>query len=250
MQKFCGLAWVIGLSLSLAFPIRADEASAAVAVLDQAIKAHGGPENLAKTQLMIREAKGVMNFFGQQLPFNDELIVQLPERWRWVLNGGSAGQKVQILLVINGQKGWQSVNGQVVEVPKDRLADLREEGYVLWLTTLISLKRETGFDLTVLPDARVNDRPAAGIKVARRGHVDVKLYFDKDSGLLVKIERRAREAGLEIDKEYLYSEHKMFEGVSLPTKYLELTGGKKFVEVSEISYKFPPAIDESKFDKP
>ena len=66
----------------------------------------------------------------------------------------------------------------------------------------------------------------------------------------MKTKRRAKESGLFLDKEYLYSAHKLFEGVHLPTKYVELVNGRKYVEVAEISYRFLRSVDDSTFARP
>ena len=154
---------------------------------------------------------------------------------------------MRLVLVVTGDKGWQSASGTVTDIGKERVEELREEAYVLWLSTLLPFLKDNGFTLTPLPEAVVDGQPAAGVKVAHKGHGDVMLYFDKRSGLLVKTARRAKEAGLSLDKEYHYSAHKLFEGVYLPNKYVELVNGRKFVEVAEISYRFLRSIDESTF---
>jgi hypothetical protein len=246
------LAWMLGSFSCLVATAAAlaGDASTARAIVDAAIKAHGGPEKLAKTALMTRQAKGAMSLFGQEVPFTDELILQLPERWRWTLEAGDAGRKSRLLLVVDGDKGWRSSGGAVMDVGKERLQELREEAYVIWLSTLLPFTKSNGFSLTLLADSEINGRPAAGVNVAHKGHTEVKLYFDKRSGLLVKIARRGKEAGLALDKEYVYSAHKSFEGVQLPTKYVELANGKKYVEVEEISYKFLASVRDGTFAPP
>jgi hypothetical protein len=229
---------------------RPDDARQAQAVVDRAIRAHGGLERLAKTQLMIRKATGVMSLFGQDVPFSDELILQLPQRWRLTLEAGPAGQKAQFLLIVNDKQAWQSDGSAVAEVAKERLGELREEAYLLWLTTLVPLKKESGFTLATSAGAKVHDQEASVIKVARQGHAEIKLYFDKQTGLLIKAEHQTRDAGLEVTKEYVYSGHKEVEGVQLPTKSVELTNGKKLTELSTITYKFPAKVEESIFAKP
>src|SRR5262249_25113206 len=129
------------------------------------------------------------------------------------------------------------------------LEELREEAYVQWLATLVPLKKDP-FELAPVPEIKVDGKPAGGVKVSSKGHGDVKLYFDKASGLLVKIERPAREAGLQVDKEYVYSDHKTFDGVKLPTRSVELLNGKKFTQLSSAAYKFLDKPDASAFDKP
>jgi hypothetical protein len=136
-----------------------------------------------------------------------------------------------------------------VEVGKEELSDLQEEGYMWWVLTLVPLK-DKAFELTTLPDTTVDNRPAAGLKVSSKGHEDIKLYFDRDRGLLVKAERKGKEVGLPVDKAYQFSDYKTFDGVQLPTKYVEFTNGKKFLEVTSITYQFPTRVEESTFAKP
>ena len=155
-----------------------------------------------------------------------------------------------MILVVNGDRGWQSARGEVTEIGSQRLTELREEVYAQWLTTLVPLKKNPGFILTALADIRVNDRPASCINVARKGHEDVRLFFDKQTGLLIKMEHRTREAGLAVVKEYVYSEHRIFEGTRLPTRSVEISNGKKLTEVTSISYKFLDQVDASTFAKP
>jgi hypothetical protein len=246
------LAVVLGLVLLAGGSPVADgrDADQAQTVLDHAIHAQGGLDQLAKTQLMVRSAKGTMQLFGQDLPFSDETTLQLPERWRMKLTSGPAGQQTEIMLVISGDRGWQSLRGQVTEIDRQRLGELREEVYALWVTTLVPLKKEAGFVLTTLSDARVDDQPASCLNVAQRGHADIKLFFNKQNGLLVKMEHRTREAGLNVLKEYTYADYQVFEGVRLPAKLVELANGKKLTDVSRISYKFLDQVDASTFAKP
>ncbi len=249
MRRMLGWMLTIGYSLVAAAELSAADAGTAKAVIDAAIKAHGGPERLAKTELMARQAKGIASF-GQDLPFTDEWVLQLPERWRWTFNIGPSGQQGRLLLVVNGDKGWQSSNGTTADISKERLEELREEAYVMWLSTLLPFMKENRFTLAPVADVEVDGRPAVGVKVTHPGRPEVRLYFDKQSGLLVKIARRAREANLAVEKEYLYRAHKGFEGIQLPTKYAELAAGKKLIEAIEISYQFPRSVDDKAFARP
>ena len=91
-------------------------------------------------------------------------------------------------MVVNGNKGLASTGGAVMELSKERVEELRESGY-------LSLGRHPGaaqegqhFQLSPLPETKVQDQPAVGVKVSRKDHADVNLYFDKSS-------RAAPEAG-------------------------------------------------------
>ena len=115
---------------------------------------------------------------------------------------------------------------------------------------LTPLVQEKDLQLGLTKDIDVNGRPAHGIPVSRANKAELRLYFDAQSHLLVKIARRATEAGLELEKEYFYGDHEAVQGVMMPKKYSEWTGGRKLVEVNSINYKFHSSIDDKFFEKP
>jgi hypothetical protein len=199
---------------------------------------------------MMRRATGTMSFFGQEIPFSDELTLQLPDKSRLVVEGGPEGQKTKFTIVSRGDRAWQSTGGTVMDVTKDRLQEIQEELYVLWVSTLVPLKTEKGFSFIALADGKVGDRDTTSVLVSRQGRVDLKLSFDKPTGLLLKIERKAKQAGITIDKEYLYSGYRLVDGVELPSKYTERASGKKVVDVTSITYQFLSRADSSMFEKP
>jgi len=250
MKKILRSLLLSCLVLAGANRVWANDREMALAVIDKAIKAHGGEDAMARAQIAVRSATGKMSPFGKEVPFADEIHLQLPDRFRINLVMGSGDQKARFLLVVNGDKGWQSTGGMSMELGKERLEELLEEAYVFSLTTYLPLKKDNVFELATLPEIKVNDQPAVGVKVARKGRPDVKLHFDKQSGLLVRIERRAREGGVLVDKEYIYSEHKEFDGIKMATKHIENVNGRKFSDVTVSSYKFPRQADEKWFDKP
>jgi len=183
------------------------------------------------------------------MPFKDEWAAQLPDRFRANIDLGGGQERISSIVVVNGDKGWQNTGGATAELPKERVDELKEEAFVSFLTTLVPLKKDN-VDLGVVPDANVNGQPASGIKATVRGHGEVDLYFDKRSGLLTKVERKQREFGRTITKEIVFADHRDFQGAKLPTKQTELNDGKKFMEVTVGTYKFPGKIEDSVFAKP
>ena len=157
---------------------------------------------------------------------------------------------MRFIAVCRGDKAWRSVQGKATEATKDDLQVLQDELYVLWIANLTPLKTEKGFSFFTLPDSKVNDREASTILVSRQGRGDLRLSFDKASGLLVRIERKAKQTGFPVDKEYLYTDYRTVDGVKLPSKYVEQVNGKKVVDVATMSYQFLPRIDDSVFEKP
>ncbi len=228
---------------------RAGDRENALALIERAIQAHGGADALKRSQTYVRTGSGSMYLPDKTTPFKDEWAVQLPDKVRANIELGAAQERIAVTIVINGDKGWQNTGGATSDLPKERIDELKEEAFVSWLTTLVPLKKEN-VDLGVVPDANVNGLPANGIKASVRGHGDVQFYFDKRSGLLTKVERKARDLGLTITKESLLGDHREFQGAKLPTKLTELINGKKFTEVTVSSYKLPGKIEDSFFARP
>lgn len=237
------------LLLTCLSPVRADDRAKALEVVSEAIRAHGGTAALEKAARAVRTASGITSSFARDVPFTDELVTSLPDRMRLtVVSGGT--QKTRIVQVVNGDKGWVFAGGMASAMGKDRHGEMREEMYLLWLTTLAPLKHDAELTLAPLPEEKVNGRPAVGVKVTAKGHTDVRLYFDRETSLLVRATRRMSEAGVKFEQEYLFGEHKEFDGVRLPTKVTELRDGRRSTELGGIAYKFPRTIEAATFDRP
>jgi hypothetical protein len=218
-------------------------------LLDQAIQAHGGADQLVRARQLIRSAQGEITYAGSTVPFRGEVHLHFPDQARFTFDLGPEGQKLSMVFVINRDKGWQAGSGATRDLTKQELEEFREEAYAIGVTTLLPLRNKS-FELTLLPETRIGDNPAVGLKVSSKGHADVKLYFDKRTHLLVKAERRAREGGLDVDKETFFSEPKDFDGPKLPARIVEFSGGKKTADVRITAYRFPARVDENAFSKP
>ena len=221
----------------------ADEAEK---LLDEAIRAHGGTAGLTRARQMLRTATGVAILpGGGESKISEKLLTDLPDRYRQELELGPQ----HILIVLNGNRAWQVTGGTTQEVGKEMLAEGREYAYALYLSTLIPARREKRFETKVVADAEVFGRKAAGLKVSCKGREDVRLYIDKKTGLLVKVNYSTVDAGLTVEKELFFSDHKDFNGVRLPTTVALFVNGKKFIDFKSASYTFPRQ-DEKSFAKP
>jgi hypothetical protein len=218
----------------------------ALAVVEQALKAHGGEEAMAKAQTAARTGAGVRVLAGKETPFTEEAVYDLPERMRSAV---AVDKQVKVVVVVNADKGWTSAGGPAAEMGDERLKEEQEELHVLWLATLAPLKK-AAVELAPLPEGAVDGKPALGVKASVKGYGDVKLWFDKATKLLVKAERRTQEEGQAADKEYLLGDPKDFDGAKLPTRLTALVGGKKMMEYTSLSYKLLRKADEGAFARP
>src|SRR5437016_4474129 len=116
--------------LLLAAPGRAQESAKALEIVKDAIRAHGGFLAMNRAQLIQRSGSGSINAFGQETPFSDELLADLPQRFRSTVEIGPAGQRSRMIVCLDGDKGWQSTGANSAELGKERLDELREEVHV------------------------------------------------------------------------------------------------------------------------
>jgi hypothetical protein len=244
MRTLACPALVLAALLVPASFLHADDRSDALAVVDDAIKAHGGADALAKAQAYTRKGAGTVEL-GKVMSLTDELTVSLPDRTRLVID---LEKMAHLVTVLNGDKAWESTGGPASDVTALRLQELRDEAYILWLATLTPLKKD-GVTLKPQKEIKVNDKPAVGVSVTAKGRPDATLYFDKQSHLLVKIAREALLGGRKVDKEYLFADYKEVDGVQMPMKLTELVNGRKFSEIAVSSYKLSKP-DDATFAKP
>ena len=246
MRRF--LTLVLPILLTGTASALADDRAMALETVQKAIKAHGGDAALARARLCNRKLRGTLTL-DKPYAFTAEFIEDLPNRWRGTFELTSATQKLSMVLVRDGDKGWRSSAGMIAELTKEEIDDLKEDSFVWWLATLVPLNSED-VNLAPLPESTMEGKSAVGLKVSSKGHEDVKLFFDKATHWLVAAQRRGNVAGQAVDKEYRFRDHKNIDGAVLPTRYVELTNKKTFVEVTAVTYQFPKRLEDNLFAKP
>jgi outer membrane lipoprotein-sorting protein len=228
---------------------RADDSAAARALVNKAVEAQGGEAKLAKFPASMGKMKGTFHGMGQPIAFTGEIAVDGPSKRRLSIEAEANGQKFRFTHVLNGDKGWVKFNDQTMEMDKDQLATAKAEAYTDWVSTLLPLK-DKAFTLATVGEANIGKRPALGITVSSKGRSDVNLYFDKQTGLLVKIESRVTDAGQEKTEETLVDDYKEVQGIKLALKFTVNRDGKLYLE-GEVTESTPAEkLDDSLFEKP
>ncbi len=249
MRKILLLSPVVVLLLAAG---RAPAPGDARAVIEKAIQASGGKENLAKLSAVHAKFKGTLEAMGMVVNVTGDNYTQLPGRSKTVFNMEVAGQKVQVTEVVNQDKAWTTIDltGQTDDIKGAALEAAKESGYRDEAETLLPLLNDKVFTLTLLGDVKVNDKPAVTVKVSSKGHKDFNLFFDKESGLEVKQEGPAvDENGKAVTREVLYSDYKLVDGVQRPMKIVIKQDGKKAMDVEVTEWTFPKKIDDREFAK-
>jgi hypothetical protein len=240
---------VAGLMLGATLVRAADEPKA---IVEKAVKAMGGLDKLGKNTASVMKAKGMFYAMGLNAPWTGDFWNQYPGQMKMTMDMEIMGQKFTFIQVLDGDKAWRSIMGMTMEVTGDELDALKLEAHVTTIEALAPLLTDKGFALSALGDVKVNDKPAVGVKVAYKGFKDVNIYFDKDTGLLAKTERRTLEpmTQQEVTAESFYSEYKVLQGVKQPTKFEIHYDGKKFLDGEVVEMKYLPKLEKETFAKP
>jgi hypothetical protein len=256
MRKLCCTVCAVGLLLTLGGPLRSGDDSGARAIIDKAAEAQGGAAKLAKFHAAVLKGSGKL-YYGTKdgIPMAGELTGEGADRLRMRVTLKPANMApVEVVVVVNGSKGWKRIGKDSASpMPKDVLAEEREKVYCNWVATLAPLK-DKGFKLAALGEAKVDGRAAVGVRVSRKGHRDVSLYFDKDNHLLLKSAMTVKNvedgSNTEMKQEIFYGEYKDFGGARWPSRIRIEQGGKRFLEMNFTEVRAAGKLDPKVFAEP
>jgi hypothetical protein len=240
----------LGLVLAATVPTRADDAAAARALVDKAVRAHGGEATLAKWPAVTAKLKGTFHGMGQAVAFTGEVVTQGADRLKLDIEAEAGGQTFRVVNVLNGDRGWARVGDETTELDKEQLAEAREQAHANWVATLLPLK-DKAFTLATVGEVRIDGRPALGVKVSSQGHRDVDLYFD-ETGLLVKSETRVKDegSGQEVTEESFLGDYQEVRGTKQSMKFTVKRDGKLYVEGVVTDCQLAESLDAGVFARP
>jgi hypothetical protein len=237
------IAAILAFAADAAFP--ADGQQQVRAIIARAIEAHGGAERLGNLPAQTWEESGTYYGMGQSTPYRASIAAHYPRRVKIAVEN-------LYTAAIDGDRAWMTVGGQTRDWRKELLDNRREEQYAEWLTTLLPL-RDKKFRLVSHDDAIVETRPAAGVRVSWKDNRGMTLYFDKESGLLVKTEQRVHsqeQQGQEVMQEIIFLEFEDVQGVKSPRKTVTRRDGRQFRETTRTEMKRLERLDDNLFDRP
>ena len=232
----------VALLAAVAFTTRADDAkpakpdARAMAVIEKAITATGGAEALTKYPVSTAKVKGVLSQQGLEMDFTGEVVIQAPDKFRLELDADVAGMKIKIVQVVSGDKMKMTNDGQPAPLDDMTKAELRASAAVSDLASLVPL---TKGKYAVKSEGEEGE--FAVLIVTGKDIKELKLYFDKATGLLTKTARKAIvEMGstAEVLVEVNLSEYKDIQGVKTPTKSVVTHDGKKFITMTALETKY------------
>jgi outer membrane lipoprotein-sorting protein len=218
----------------------------AQAIIDKAIAAQGGAENLAKFKAFAVTSKGTMDIKGKNEPCIAESYVQFPDQFKTTLEFTNNGKR--LTQVVNKDKVAITLDGKPQRLDDATRKEIKEHTRAEVLVNLIALK-DSQYKLTVLGESAVGDRQAVGVKISSEGHNNVTLHFDKESGFLVKVEQKLTDPKQgAFTQAVVYSDYKDFNGVKRPTRQTIYKDGTKVMTMEVVEFKNLEKLPDNVFE--
>ena len=238
---------LIGLLLTVSLAPGLD--TEAEAIVKRAIDAAGGAEALKKFPAARLTATGtLLRDENNQVPVTAEQVVHVPGRSRITMKLEPMGQKLEVLNIVNGTKARYVINGSPVPITDAARDELIAAMTTLEIGQLLPLLSDRKFILKVEKSPR-GEGDTVSVLVHTKNHGDYRLGFDRTTGHLVRLTRKAYDAttGKLVDQEQLFTDFKLFENIARPTKVVVLQDGKKIMELAIDKYTPLASVEAKEF---
>jgi hypothetical protein len=232
--------------------VRGDDAADARAIVEKAVKAAGHKAD-EKPAPMTWKDKGKFTAGDLAMEYTGDFAFQGPDKYRFAVTGDFGGAKVTFIVVVNGNKAWQSAMGMTEEMTEDKLEYTRNQAYHLNVTSLLPLLADKEYKFATAAEKDVAGKKAVGVTVTRGKRPAITLYFDKATGLLVKSETKVKDEfqmWKEVPEEVYYSDYKDAGGKKVFSKMKIVRDGNTMIESTLSDQKTADKLDAKLFEKP
>jgi zinc protease len=156
----------------------------------------------------------------------------------------------EMLQGYDGQTLWMKTPQGVRELGAAQKADV-ETSFLRHTISLLQNFDQPGWSAQALGTAQMDGKTAEGVAVSNPARkVQVKLWIDPASNLVVKKAYTGALMGPPSEVEEIYSDYRETSGVKMPFKVVLFRDGKKYGEQTNTEIKINPSVPESAYQKP
>ena len=250
MTRFMSAILATGLVVGSGRLAQADDQDAK-AVIDKAVTALGGAEKLSAAKAVVWKNKGKLHINDNDSDFTTKVTAQGIDHFRREFEAEIDGSPIKGVTVLNGDKAWRKIGDDSNKVEDDALANEKRIVYLEVVPGMPLLLKGEGFKVETAEEEKVGGKPAAVLKVTGPDGKDFQLFFDKVSGLPVKMTATAVDyQGEEYAQESIFSNYKDFDGIKWATKLETKRNGKKFVDAEVTDFRVLDKVDPKTFAEP
>ena len=207
-------------------------------LLEKYVQSVGGAAAVEK--VTSRVMKGTIEFGGKSLPI--EIYSKDPDK-RISFTHMPEGDNVT---AFNGHEGWLGMTGHPLREIHGSDLDGAAIDADLHLPTHL---KPMFSEMRVLGTEEVGDHESYVVVGQRAGKPPIQLFFDEQSGLLVRLVRVGETALGQLTTQIDYADYREVNGVKIPYRWtLARPSGRFTIQVSEAKDNVP--VDDAKFVKP
>jgi len=211
---------------------------AADQLFDKYVKAVGGAAAIDK--VTSRVMKGTITFGDRNISI--EIYSKDPDK-RVSFTHTSYGDSIT---AFDGHEGWLGVPGRPVHEMHGPDIDAAAMDADLHFPAHL---KEMFSQVQVRGTEKVGDRDAYLVVGQREGKTPLRLYFDEQSGLLVRLVRFGETPLGRLPTQIDYADYREASGVKIPFRWtLARPSGRFTIQVSDVKQNVP--VDEARFAKP
>jgi len=207
-------------------------------LLDKYLAAVGGADALRKIKTRVQ--KGTIEAMGTQSPI--EIYSEAPDKRVSVshLNGGSS------VTAFNGQAGWLTFPGGVHRMTTAERESARIDADLYFAADARELYKE----FRVRPGEEVDGKATYLVgATANPGHPAIRMYFDQESGLLLRLIRYTETALGRNPAQVDYADYRVTDGVKIPYRWtLARPNGAFAIKIEQVQQNGP--VDQKLFEPP
>ena len=129
--------------------------------------------------------KGAGKFYGlgEAIDYTVEIASHKDKQFRFAMDMKVMNFDLKIVVVVNGDKGWEKINDDVKEIcPPMSWPSTRSRCTADAVVSLLPLKEDKEYKLSTLGDVKVGDQPAVGDPRPKEGRRDVNLVLRQVQG--------------------------------------------------------------------
>jgi photosynthetic reaction center cytochrome c subunit len=207
-------------------------------ILAKYVAALGGADAINKVTSRVQT--GTAAFGGYNTPI--DIYSKAPEMRVSIMKMPNA----ESTTAYNGTSGWLVSTGHPLHEMNSADLEAAKMDADLHFATNISKQFP---DWRVLPNEKVGDHDAVVIRGRKPGEPPLKLYFDPQSGLLVRLVRYAETPLGNNPTQIDYADYRDVDGVKVPFKWTVARPGNSFtIQIDKTQQNVP--VDDAKFAKP
>jgi hypothetical protein len=157
------------------------------------------------------------------------------------------GKSFNVIQVLDKDKVMVNLNGQPQKAEEPIAIQIKETMRLAKIIRLVPLLTGKEFEVTDLGLIKAGELNLHGIKVKEVSKPDILLFFDRQTGFLVKTEQIREFENKKVVQEDYFSDFRDLGGFKRPVKIQSFRNGKKILDAELVEVRYFESLPSSDF---